>query len=232
MRRHAPRRQAPQRRGRHQGRHIVKGGKRPLMRHLGHRGLAISLGEQQKRHPRAHRGLGIDLAVAHKHRRPRAQRRQSRVQRSRIGLSHRQAVAAHNGLKIPRKSEMRQDALCRPQRLVGADPQAVPRGLQRLQGRHDPRIDHGQIHRVLIAFKKRRQEPRLRGVGDPPGRPHPRHEHRRAVADEPACRVQRHRRGALCRQDAVGQRVDVRRAVDQGAIQIENDPRHLRPPST
>ena len=193
-------------------------------------GFAIAFGEERKTDARALRSFGIYLAIAHKQHiaRAKAQLGHSRQQRRRVGLAYGQAVAANHHRKHLLQLEMRQNRLRGHQRLVGANGQAQPRLLQAVQtGGHigvKPRQpmggfvmmletrNHGGFGRVIGAVAQMLQR---RGQ-----------QMRHPAANKAADCGKIERLKACLDQHRIGRGMDIWRAVNQRAIQIENNRPH------
>ncbi len=142
---------------------------------------------------------------------------------ARIGLSDRKPVATGDRVEQRREVETVQDPERRPLRLVGADRGAVAGAAQGRQSFGHPGIGSRQPRRIRLveleeAWQRRRVvvvgcTARGEGAGD---------QRRRAVADHPPHLLRRQRRPTALAQHFVECRPEVRRAVDESAVEVED----------
>ncbi len=141
-----------------------------------------------------------------------------------VRFPDRQDVAADDGREEPVEGEAAQHGKRRPLRLVRADRETAPVATERGQRLDNARIGaRAHRRRRLVRREEARQAIGEHGVGQAAGGESPRHQRRRAVADHPAYRRPRQRRAADLAQCLVERRFEIRDAVYQRAVEVEDE---------
>ena len=200
---------------------------RRQMRQVGQGGLPVALREDQERHRDRRRAGGVELTIADIEGLGLpwigAKARQGGAQGRRMGLAFGHRVAADDAGEQARDSEMLQNDFGDGMRLVRADSQGVPTVRQQRQGFGDAGKQPGHLRGVLIAQHEGRDVIGLLVVGQfacgndlLPQNVH-------AAADEAANLFKGQQGRPVLAQHGVHASVDIGRAVDQRAVQIEDD---------
>ncbi len=182
------------------------------------------MGHEHQRHAGALRSQGIDLAIAHHHSRLRlhGECRKYCAQHPRVRFAEGQGIPAPDAGEVLREVQFLQDRLGEVHRLVGAHRE---HGVcaQELERRAHPGIGNGGAHRFGCVVA---QERALRGgavhVRAGPCGERARHQLCHALAYHGAHLAFRERRAAEFPEHGVDRVREVRGAVDEGAVEVED----------
>src|SRR5690625_1237198 len=199
------------------------------MRNLGERPFSVAFGEEQEGQASTLGSLAVNLTVPHVERAALPECSSRRAQRSRIGLLHREGVAADDGREVRCYPQFLQDPSRDGTGLVGAEGQLVSLESQlpkafRYEGiklgsgcRRGFVMVHEATQKVLVSLRINSTEAVLHDTLNQPGR---------AVTDERSYGGKLQRRLSFFFQSSGYSNLQIGYTIDQGSIEVEDDVKH------
>lgn len=194
------------------------------------RALAVALRVERKRHPGGVGSFSIDLAVADEKGAVARQCRKRGQQGGGVGLALGQGIAANHHAKMAIQTEMPQSGAGGTCGLVRADAEGVASGVKAGQRLGHTRIKLRKIQRFFVDLDEVLHHFGLQGPGTvkPPADQQSADQNADAIADEPADSRKRKRLQPSGIKYFIRSSVNVRRAVDQRSVQIEDQRQRVR----